>query len=502
MEPELVQMHGDVGKRIAVVHAPTTGKLITAHNKGKNAMFQPRIDGVVLAAPYFAPFDAYSTVFTRRDALFALYLPVASPTGLADVWRSYIAQALFRVVGFSVAFVSPWGSASAAPDEIGDSQVYAATLEEQSARFVEFVHSWAQTALTTYPAGTPVSTAMHDLYAALATQNLVLEADVQGADAWIAQLTMAGYQFPTVPASESDRALEALVLSLPGRAPLPFAVAVAANWGNFNAVAPWRAVHASRFAEVRYHVMQPLDGRSSWCDDDPTVKCSKIAITPNQVTGGVDQAVLIDMADESDQPYVLYSHDDMHFDADVVAAQFKAGKCAMHFELHDLPDAQYFDLASWWGWARNFKDAGLTLQKAHWNEKLGLCPPGKWFYAQADFAALSVSCNATNAYLELLRESVQANMFLEIAIPTGMYCAFTEEQRSMLSLFTTWQGNDRNDVNVFWDKCKPASPNTCHPNKMTDKMHIATSVAVRDRHHAYHNEKDKAAAKGGKMLRG
>lgn len=54
-----------------------------------------------------APFNAQATLW-RRDAFWAMLLPVTVHGRVSDIWRSFIAQRIMRDVGLRVAFTQPW----------------------------------------------------------------------------------------------------------------------------------------------------------------------------------------------------------------------------------------------------------------------------------------------------------------------------------------------------------------------------------------------------------
>ncbi len=94
-----------VRKRLAVLQA------LADHEPDVDAIFRliigtprnfkrPKNDADILVVPSdsYSPFNAQATLH-YREAFFALFLPVSLSGRVSDIWRAYIAQAMFKVLG-------------------------------------------------------------------------------------------------------------------------------------------------------------------------------------------------------------------------------------------------------------------------------------------------------------------------------------------------------------------------------------------------------------------
>ncbi|TRY74942.1 hypothetical protein TCAL_16818 [Tigriopus californicus] len=59
---------------------------------------------LVLPKGQFSPYNAQATLH-NRNAFFALYLPISVNGRVSDIWRSYFAQALFRLCNLKIGFM-------------------------------------------------------------------------------------------------------------------------------------------------------------------------------------------------------------------------------------------------------------------------------------------------------------------------------------------------------------------------------------------------------------
>jgi len=136
---------------------------------------------VAIDRSLMVPFNAQATLWTHK-AFYCMYLPLGIHGRVADIWRSYICQALFRTFGGALGFVSPnVNQFRNAHDLMRDFQSEL-QLYLQTEALVGFLKEWS-------PAHNSSNTeGLGELYKELYSRGFVEHSCVVGAMAWIADL--------------------------------------------------------------------------------------------------------------------------------------------------------------------------------------------------------------------------------------------------------------------------------------------------------------------------
>ena len=148
--------------------------------------------GMVVSIPIktnYAPFNAQAALFQHR-AFWGLLLPVTVHGRVADIWRSYILERLFRDSGMNVAFSSSWvNQFRNSHNYLGDFQSET-NLYLQSGELVKLLDTWVCESRTLF------HICFQDLYVFLYEHGILEEADVMLVSSWIRDLLRLGYRFP------------------------------------------------------------------------------------------------------------------------------------------------------------------------------------------------------------------------------------------------------------------------------------------------------------------
>ena len=146
--------------------------------------------GSVVALPKgtFMPYNAQATTH-HYDAFWGLLLPHAIHGRVADIWRSYMAQAILPQVGRSAAFGGPWAfqdrnSHDYLADFSSESQLFS-----QASELVRMLQAWS-------PKGRSLPGRLEELHIELYERGFLEEADVFAAQAFLTDLSALGYRFP------------------------------------------------------------------------------------------------------------------------------------------------------------------------------------------------------------------------------------------------------------------------------------------------------------------
>jgi len=187
----------EVGVVQSTVEDDPNEAAISKLSLGAKLTFPRSTSSVLIPHGSYAPFHSAAAIFTKR-ALWALLLPITVASEVADVWRSYAAQRIFRDTGLQLAFVNGGMSrssvgvvrnTSAALEEaiVAETPLYARTRE-----LLTLIDHW------TCPASRPtVAFCMQQLWYTMHAHNFVEKADVELVRVWFNELESMGYRFPS-----------------------------------------------------------------------------------------------------------------------------------------------------------------------------------------------------------------------------------------------------------------------------------------------------------------
>ena len=145
----------------------------------------------------FAPYNAQASIHTY-DALWATFLPYSVPGRVSDIWRGYFAEAIFRDLGLSVAFLAPKiRQERNAHNYLADMQAEL-DLYFKAGKLIEFLsQAWNSVANT-------IPERMEELWIELYERGYIELDDVQAIQLWLEALVETGYQFPKVTRKRYD----------------------------------------------------------------------------------------------------------------------------------------------------------------------------------------------------------------------------------------------------------------------------------------------------------
>lgn len=143
---------------------------------------------VALRRGTLMPFNAQATIHAR-DALWLTLLPHSVHGRVADIWRSYISQALMWQVGLRAAFALPWvHQERTAHEYLADAEAEQ-PLYYQATALVRILREWK-------PRTTSAPAQMEELYVELYERGFIGSNDISLAQTWLRDLTRVGYRFP------------------------------------------------------------------------------------------------------------------------------------------------------------------------------------------------------------------------------------------------------------------------------------------------------------------
>jgi hypothetical protein len=140
----------------------------------------------------WAPFNAQATLY-EHTAFWGLLLPVTVHGRVSDIWRSYIVQRLFEepeAGGLTVAFVRPWADQHRTAHDFLNDFVAEEPLYERAGALVDLLRAWEpRRDAHTLPA------IIEQLYVTLYENGVLESTDVEVVQAWLQDLSDAGYKF-------------------------------------------------------------------------------------------------------------------------------------------------------------------------------------------------------------------------------------------------------------------------------------------------------------------
>ena len=474
---------------------------------GGDASFRGKLPLVLLAPGAVAPYSALATL-VRERGLWSLLLPPSAPPQSADVWRSYIAQAVFSLCGLRVGFVPPWASRAAAPaaDADGDG--------DRTAQLLLALAEWvAERGATCAGGGTSVAgcggaaALFEDAYLHLHARSVLAEGDVRAAQSWLLALRALGYSFPGGGAPVAPLP----PLLSPARPPrldaMDAHVAVHINNARDHAelAAPlWHAVHGAQYGSVTYH----LDTSGQGGGAAPATFHAALSRGVGPPLGAPPPdpgwppgyfayesflAVWAEGAGSAAaaRAAVLWLHDDLVVDARAVASWLRGddaaarARCVM---LTDAPDtaAQLPPVAEWPGgrwWLPRLADEGARMVGAGVPcAARGGAPlaDGQLWMGYSDGFAARRRCAGADAFVTALSALRAVGAFLEIALHSAARCGAAAAELGDWLEFSLWTDR-RGDPFAYLEAAHgDAPPAVLHPLKLSDPVAVAVTLQLRD----------------------
>ena len=146
------------------------------------------------------PFNAQATLFDRH-AFFALLLPHTVHGRVADIWRGYVAQRLFRLAGLKLAFLPPLVRQMRNDHDLQGDYMSERPLYETAEALVRLLDD----AQVRRNGAGAVARAFEDVYVALYEFGFLQLDDVRYLQLWIADLAKVGVAFPDARARSVGR---------------------------------------------------------------------------------------------------------------------------------------------------------------------------------------------------------------------------------------------------------------------------------------------------------
>ncbi|KAI9031375.1 hypothetical protein DFJ74DRAFT_431747 [Hyaloraphidium curvatum] len=515
MEPELVRLSPQAAQRIAVVQSaadgdPDVDAMYRLSQPSPKASFASSINVAYVSRPFYAPYNAQATLHTSI-AFWALYLPISVHGRVSDIWRSYIAQAIFHVCGFVVGFAKPWVRHDrTAHDFVGDMRAES-DLYDLSARLIEYLGEWSdeQAALLKRGDGfgNPLQM-LEDIYIRLYERKVLEKSDVIGVQSWIRALSAVGYVPP------DDICRPADWVASPQSAPFmpDVAASVHINHGHLQAVAPWNALYASAFGgNVFYHVQWEF-GQTRTCRAmTANIECSHSFAHARQ-----GDRAHVTMASDLAHPFFspsskhyLWQHDDMVLDFGRLLKaldekQHCIGHCDSFFNLSALAPIGSPRMRRLWWWT----EVNRNLAHMYVQQVPDLFRPGSacstspkgpnntsdtqtllsnsMLYAGApwDFLFLNLqeSCKPlVKTFVDALEKSASLGLHFEVALPTAALCSVPESRRLPVSVASSYKRDYRNNATRYFELYNPAKHDGLHPLKLGDERGVVAHLLMRDR---------------------
>ena len=521
--PELVRLAaGSISADdIVVLQSPLAGaadSLCGAEAGAVGVAYRGRLPAVLLAPGAVAPIGATSA-FVRERGLWSLFLPPSLSPELADIWRGFIAQAIFHLCGLHVAWVPTWASRDVIPPPS-----MASVGDEGTSQLLAILGEWVDERSAACAAYTPAVTSlacnsaalMEDVYIILRTRGLVTADDVRAVQAWLLALRSLGYAFPSSFAAAPDARSgglgggggSILVLS-PPRPPalddMNVHVAVHVNWARDNAelaVPLWHAIYAAQYASVSYH----LDASGQGAGYVPATFFASLASAvvppkdapapqPGWPSGYFAYEAFLTLWTDASSPAahagaVLWMHDDIFADPGVVAAWLRLDggapqQCVVIMDSAGdselLPPISAWSSGNWW-LPRLAGEGAAVIAAGVPCAARGGAPlsDGELWKGYSDAFAARRGCSGADAFAATLARLRAAGAFLEIAVHSAANCAEANADLGKWREFSLWTER-RADPFAYLEASHAAdAPPILHPLKPSDILSVAVMVELRD----------------------
>lgn len=450
------------------------------------------VNGLVVPSGTFHPYNQRAT-FHRYGATWAMFLPVCVDPIASDVLRSYIAQAIFPLLGLHVALVAPLFSANAS------TRLSAPANTPSWLAIVSYLVTWNQDmealclANTSHKDCRDAGTLLVKAYTDLEQAGHASADDVSAAKAWVDALEQAGYEMPQP--THDVQANSVKILSPPRPSTHNIHAAVHVNWGkSWKGVVPlWHAMHAAEFRQVTYHVQRRADAADPSPIPSIYPEISFALDDPPEVTSGYlayESAIQSWAVHDQTTDAMLWMHEDAFVRSEFLSDWLtKSSTCVAMGEHSQLPvNVSQWENFWWKPWpqdhrtqlaAKHFMELGLSRisRPRCFGHDLGTGLP----FGHADIVAMRTVCaNSTiqqTRLFDLLQAASDAGLFMEIGWPASIRCAFPADKIHEYKLYTRFDRR-RNSAELAWDEFTKEGHDSYHPVKFSPN--ILTRLRMRD----------------------
>ena len=138
----------------------------------------------------YIPWNAQATLFRDTHAMWSTYLPISVHGRVSDIWRSFIAQRIFRDTCIRTAFMT-----EASVRQTRKPHSYLADFDAEqdlyrkSGQMLKFLNSWQAK-------GADFAANLESLYIDLFERDFIGRTDVELIQLWLAELKLINYTFP------------------------------------------------------------------------------------------------------------------------------------------------------------------------------------------------------------------------------------------------------------------------------------------------------------------
>lgn len=140
----------------------------------------------------YTPWNAQATLFRSKNAMWCAYLPISVHGRVSDIWRSLIAQRIFRETCTRTTFMT-----EATVRQNRNPHSYLADFDAEqdlyykSGKLIEFLNRWQ-------PPSVDLATSLKQLYVELFERDFVGRRDVEMIQLWLVELKLMKYEFPVL----------------------------------------------------------------------------------------------------------------------------------------------------------------------------------------------------------------------------------------------------------------------------------------------------------------
>lgn len=497
--PELVRLAPAHADDIVVLQAQARGDpdvdaafRLTTDGGGRSVTYAPTQPATLLAPGAFAPYNAQATM-QRYAGFAAMYLPMTVHGRVSDIWRSYIAETVFGVVGLHVAFVPPWVMHDRVAHDLRGDLLAERDLYELTSALLAHLAGWRDAQLAAVRKGESlhIGTLLERLYIDLYEHGVLGADDVAGMQAWLTGLRDVGYRFPApLAAGKAAPEPSAAVLSPPRPAPLDVHAAFHVGSGLHRVVPLLHAAAAAQFASVSYHV-EYAAGQAPDAAPVPFPHLTYTSQAVNKFPGYVGYATFLRAwasRDAQAASAVLWQHDDaLPLHSAVAAWLADAKSCTAGMPATNLDGVGYAYSRREWrevelyradALAADRRAAGVTT--CHATPGVGVGANGTWWGGQSDAWALRRECAGADKYVALLEDFARTGAYVERAVPTARHCAFPDAAITPWWLHSDFAKWNRTNPAPYVDAYATGRFQQLHPLKITQPAALLAALTVRD----------------------
>lgn len=429
-----------------------------------------------IAPASIAPFNARSTVFSRRAA-WAMYLPHSVHAHVSDVWRAYVAQAVLPKTSGLLAFTGP--------QDLGPHQLQQNASHDEdpalyeSAILCAFISNLKlnQSALDAVAHGDALDGLMM-VYVQAATRGLLnyttnINAEIHGFILWAQALRQLGYAAPEMTAAPPEQISQVRVHDdLLGVVQINFAaMSVFSTEGGkqtrFEGYPTWRTVPLWRALHPELpHVVFFLAGASP---------CPSIAGLDVVCTQGANGFTSYQNVFQAWRRYPNFSHYLFAHEDAVVRRSSLKGMLLSGLSAH----APYTGLNLSTDWAQ-FRAADKSIATLHTTQRVPPCPQhvaNRWHFGQSDWFLLVQ--NDVERMAGPADVYYWAALFLEAAVPTLFACH--APNATQYDLHVDWNPNTRdNSTAMALAFCLKSDRAVLHRIKLSLKSDVQAFMHARE----------------------